>query len=246
MTWLDHLTYDVPMTELPVPRRGQNMSVVLAAHFERLIATSELAPGSRLPSERELADTFDVSRSTLREAMHELEAKRLIERRPGRGTTVLAVQQNSHDFRNLAANDATAAYAAELREIIEPSIAALAASRASPSNVLQLGDVLDRSHENLLQAESLRLDVEFHLLLARAAQNPLLESLQVMSSDWTKDVRQYSHANRAGRRISTRGHHRIYEAVRDHDPVSAQEAMMVHLAEVKDLIAKATRRRQKA
>ena len=114
---------------------------------------------------------------------------------------------------------------------------ALAATRATPSNVLQLSNVLDMSHENLLQSESLRLDVEFHLLLARAAQNPLLESLQAMSSDWTQDVRQYSHATRAGRRVSTRGHHRILHAVRNRDPAAAQQAMVLHLEEVKDLIA---------
>ncbi len=219
------------------------MPVVLAAHFERLIATNELIAGSRLPSEREMAETFDVSRSTLREAMHELERKRLIERRPGRGTTVLAAQGVSDDFRSLAVEDASAAHAAELREIIEPSIAALAASRATASNLLQLSDVLDKSGENLLQAESLRLDVEFHTLLARAAQNPMLESLQARSSEWTHDVRQHSHATRLGRRISTRGHHRIYDAVRDHDPLAAQQAMMLHLEEVRELIAKATRKR---
>jgi GntR family transcriptional repressor for pyruvate dehydrogenase complex len=228
---------------MPAPRRGQNMPVILAAHFERLIATQELLPGSRLPSERELAESFDVSRSTLREAMHELEAKRLIERRPGRGTTVLAGHHNSNELRTLEIDHATQAHAAELREIIEPSIAALAATRATPSNVLQLSNVLDMSHENLLQSESLRLDVEFHLLLARAAQNPLLESLQAMSSEWTHDVRQYSHATRAGRRVSTRGHHRILQAVRDRDAAAAQAAMVLHLEEVKGLIAKAATRR---
>src|SRR5258707_14119741 len=106
------------MTQLPAPRRGRGMSVVLAAHFERLTATRELAPGSRLPSERVLAESFDVSRSTLREAMHELEGKRLIDRRPGRGTTVLAVQQNSTDLRNLAVDDAGQTHAAELRKVI--------------------------------------------------------------------------------------------------------------------------------
>lgn len=231
------------MTELPAPRRGQSISVVLAAHFERLIATQEIAPGTRLPSERELAESFDVSRSTLREAMHELESKRLIERRPGRGTIVLPSSQSSDEIRTLDADDGTQAHAAELRDIIEPSIAALAAVRATPSNVLQLSNVLDQSHEQLLQAESLRLDLEFHLLLARAAQNPLLESLQSMTSEWTQEVRQFSHATREGRRVSTLGHHRIYAAVRDHDPPAAEQAMALHLREVKDLIARAARRR---
>src|ERR1700757_554897 len=60
-----------------------------AARLERLIVAGDLQPGDRLPSERDLALTLNVSRASLREAMHELEAKRLIERRPGRGTTVL-------------------------------------------------------------------------------------------------------------------------------------------------------------
>jgi GntR family transcriptional repressor for pyruvate dehydrogenase complex len=64
-----------------------------------------------------------------------------------------------------------------------------------------------------------------------------------MSSGWTNDVRQFSHATRRGRRISTQGHHRIYRAICDHDPVAAQEAMVLHLQDVKDLIARAASHR---
>jgi amidase len=64
----------------------------VAARLEKRILLGELKPGDRLPSERELSASLQVSRASLREAMHELEAKHLIERIPGRGTTVLAPQ----------------------------------------------------------------------------------------------------------------------------------------------------------
>ncbi|GAB3600633.1 FadR/GntR family transcriptional regulator [Microbacterium tumbae] len=215
------------------------MAVVLAAHFEKLIATGELAPGSRLPPERELAASFRVSRSSLREAMHELESKHLIERAPGRGTRVLHAAERPEQFAALSAEQAEQSHAAELRGIIEPSIASLAAVRATPANILQLHDVLDRSHESLLQAESLRLDLEFHLLLAQAAQNPLLSALQSMTSEWTSDVRQHSHSTRHGRRVSVEGHRAIFEAVQAHDADAASTAMAAHLADVRALIRKA-------
>ncbi|MET1082861.1 MAG: GntR family transcriptional regulator, partial [Burkholderiales bacterium] len=197
----------------PLSRHGQSLSVLLAAHFEGLIATGEIAPGTKLPSERELATSMSVSRSSLREAMHELESKHLISRVQGRGTVVLGPMAGVEKLLAMSAGDTDQKYAAELRAILEPSVASLAAYRATPASLLQLRDVLDKSHENLLQAESLRLDVEFHLLLARAAQNPLLTALHTMASDWTSEVRQHSHTTKEARRISVVGHRVIFDAV---------------------------------
>lgn len=222
------------------PRRAQSVSVTLAAHFEKLIATGELEPGRRLPSERDLAASMSVSRSSLREAMHELESKHLIERTPGRGTIVVGPSEGVIDLRTLSGGDQDQAYAAELRAIIEPEVAGLAALRSTSANLLQLADVLEKTHESLLQAESLRLDREFHLLLAQAAQNPLLAALQSMTSEWTNSVRQHSHATREGRRISALGHQAIYEAVSRHDEAGAKAAMEDHLLDVNTQIVRAT------
>ncbi|MBF4620807.1 MULTISPECIES: FadR/GntR family transcriptional regulator [Clavibacter] len=226
-------------SSIPGMRRSRNVPVELVAHLERLIATGELAPGTKLPAERELALSMSVSRSSLREAMHELESKHLVERTPGRGTIVMRPSDEVTRLRGLAPDRMSADHVAELREVIEPRVAGFAALRATPANVLQLSDVLDRSSEDLRQAESLRLDVEFHLLLAQAAQNPLLSALCTMSSEWTGDVRAHSHATRRGRRISLRGHHAIHEAVAAHDVAGAQAAMAAHLADVRELIARA-------
>jgi GntR family transcriptional repressor for pyruvate dehydrogenase complex len=228
---------DIP----PLARRPQNVSVALVAHFERLIATGELAAGTRLPPERELATTMSVSRSSLREAMHELESKHLISRIQGRGTIVLAPTAGVQELLAMSAGGTEQEHAAELRSIIEPSVAGLAAHRATAANLLQLQDVLEKSHENLLAAESVRLDREFHLLLAQAAQNPLLVALQTMAGEWTSEVRQHSHATKEGRRISVRGHRAIFGAVQAHDGMAARQAMEDHLRDVRELIARATR-----
>jgi DNA-binding FadR family transcriptional regulator len=231
-----------PAAEIPpLNRQSQSVSVVLAAHFERLISTGQIPAGSKLPSERELAVSMSVSRSSLREAMHELESKRLISRTQGRGTTVLAPTAGVNELLGMSIGATEQEHAAELRLIIEPSVAGLAAHRATPASLLQLREVLDMSHENLLQAESLRLDVEFHLLLARAAQNPLLTALHTMASEWTSEVRQHSHATKEGRRRSVLGHRAIFEAVQAHDGLAARQSMEDHLRDVSHLIAKATR-----
>lgn len=228
----------------PMPRRARSISVELAAHFERLIATGVLRPGERLPPERELAASMSVSRSSLREAMHELEAKHLVERRTGRGTIVTQQAESVTELYNgLAADDAdvTLDDATELRLIVEPRIAAAAALRASPSNLVQLEDVLARSVLDPNAEQSLALDVEFHLLLAHAARNPLLVAVCTMTSRWTESVRRHSHATPEGRMRSLEGHQAIYRAVREQDAEAAAAAMDEHLSVIRELIARRTK-----
>ncbi|MET4783132.1 FCD domain-containing protein [Glaciihabitans sp. UYNi722] len=229
------------MNSAPIPRlvrRTRSVSAELAAHLERLIVNGELAPGARLPPERELAAEMSVSRASLRQAMFELESKNLIERRQGRGSTIVAASAGATTLRTeLAAVDIAIANAIELRDIVEPRIAGFAAQRVAESNLLQLDQVLAQSNENLSAAESFRLDKEFHQLLAHASQNPLLVTLCEMTTDWTEETRGLSHATRTGRRISIEGHISIYEAVGRRDADAASAAMEKHLLDVRNIIA---------
>lgn len=179
---------------------------------------------------------MNVSRSSLRQAMFELESKNLIERKQGRGSTVTDLTRHVGDLtEGLGELDIELGYAIELRDLVEPRIAQLAALRAVESNLLSLDEVLTRSNETLSPAESLRLDIEFHTLLAHAAQNPLLVTLCTMTTDWTRRTRILSHRTRHGRRLSLDGHHRIYEAVAVQDGAAAAAAMERHLREVREL-----------
>jgi GntR family transcriptional repressor for pyruvate dehydrogenase complex len=236
------------VSEVPPLRQGaRNVSTTLAAHFERLIVTGVLAPGAKLPPERELASSMSVSRASLREAMHELESKHLVDRTRGRGTIVSEPLGAVSELASiLSESDQQAVHTAELRQVIEPRIAGFAAARATRANLLQLEDVLGRHSENLNKAESLRLDLEFHLLLAHAAQNPLLAALLTITSQWTNEVRQHSHATKEGRRASARGHQAIFDAVKAHDEQAARQAMEAHLSEVRDMIAQVRARKASA
>ncbi|BDZ44195.1 FadR/GntR family transcriptional regulator [Naasia aerilata] len=223
------------MVDIPPLRRAETAATTIAAHLERLIATGTVPPGSKLPSERELAATWSVSRSTLREAMSELEHKRLLERTPGRGTLVLGPPIEVNELTAMQA-DTSLAYVAELRYALEPEIARLAAIRATPANLLQLREVLFEANENLRLAESLRLDMEFHLLVAQAAQNPLMAKICSLTSEWTSDERRHTHTGRSGRRLSIEGHRRIFAAIERHDPEAAHLAMSEHLSDVRQRI----------
>lgn len=225
-----------PVSVPPLLRVGGSVSAEVAAHLEQLIVSGHLQVGDRLPPERELAASLGVSRTSLREAMFELETRRMVVRQQGRGSLIAEHPAQVRELLNgLAEHDSELANAVELRDVVEPRIASLAARRAGDSDMLSLRQILDESSEALDAPESIRLDLDFHAHLALAAQNPLLVTLCSLTAEWTGRTRELSHKTRKGRRISINGHHLIYEAVLDRDEAAAAEAMEKHLQEVKDV-----------
>lgn len=227
-----------PPSALALPRlqaggvRG-SVSSEISAHLEKLIAVGELRPGDRLPSERDLAARLGVSRASLREAMHELEAKHLVERRPGRGTTVLPAPERVQTlYTQLSDSEHQLRDVAELRETIEPRLAELAALRATPANLIELENVLLHQVASVAPEESLRLDLEFHMLLAAAAQNPLMSAINTLACSWTSTTRVLSHSTRYAREVSYLGHRAIHAAVAAGNAAEAREAMVRHLSDV--------------
>lgn len=218
-------------------RRSISVSAEIVAHIETLISSGSLAPGTKLPPERELAAVLKVSRVSLREAMHELDAKRVVDRRPGRGTVVLDTPPHARSvYQELSESDRTLRDVAELRETIESKFAQLAAERATQATLLALERVLDKSKAELNQDESLKADISFHMLLAQASQNPLMVALNSLANRWTVSVRAFSHNTPEARRSSHNGHQLIFNAVRDGNGEAASNAMLVHLADVANLI----------
>lgn len=226
----------------PAPRRLEKESVAVTAHLERLIATGAVAPGERLPSERALAEQLSVSRTTLREAMHELENKRLIERTRGRGTRVRELGDEARDLDALVASAGRQDDVAELRFAVEPLLARLAAQRATSASIAALEELVAASSGPITAARSLELDTTFHQTLASAAGNPLLSELQRLVVNWTTPLRRDSHAHRSGRVMSAEGHNAILVAIRAGDPDAAQRAMEDHLNEVREAILVERRR----
>lgn len=231
----------VPTSALELPRsvpgafRG-SVSTEISAYLEKLIAVGELQPGDRLPSERELAARLGVSRASLREAMHELEAKHLVERRPGRGTTVLHAPESVQTlYSRLSDAEHHLRDVVELRATIEPRLAELAAERATAANLLQLEEMLRHPVAEVAPEDSLRLDLEFHMLIAAAAQNPLMSAINTLACSWTSSTRVLSHATRYAREVSYLGHRAILSAIAAGNPAEARDAMARHIADVAEL-----------
>ncbi|MDP4333807.1 FCD domain-containing protein [Curtobacterium sp. A7_M15] len=223
-------------------QRGRTLSAATAAHLARLVL-EDLAPGDKLPPERTLAEDLAVSRTTVREAMQELERRRLVSRTPGRGTVVLPRTEeatallerqaglgHAEDLAHRAEN------VAEFRTVVEPQVAALAAARAGEADLLAFERILQATHAGLSPEESLAQDVAFHVQVARASGNPLLVSLCELSSGWVQDVRARSHSTSEGRRSSFVWHERILDSIRRHDEGAARTAMTDHLADVAHLV----------
>src|SRR5690242_18561943 len=154
----------------PSPMR---LSASVAAQIEEMVTSGQLQNGRRLPSERRLAELLSVSRGSVREAITELEVKGLVTRRPGSGTHI---RRPPHSLftgpivsgANLSDRETTELL--DLREAIEPGIAARAAERATPADVEEIRALARAFESSGADVERrMRLDAEFHQAIARAA-----------------------------------------------------------------------------
>ena len=212
----------------------------ITRHIERLIVTGAFVAGEKIPSERLLSTELGVSRPALREALSRLEASGLVVRRHGSGTRVtdkvpMAVslvsrlEHRAGDFE----------HSAEFREVVEPEIARLAAGRISAEQIHELREIIVASDSDSDPDNSVRLDVAFHVAVARAVGNPLLASLGELTASWTVEARVYSHLEGDGRRISREGHARVLAALECGDADAAAREMAAHLREIRAVIDRA-------
>jgi GntR family transcriptional regulator, transcriptional repressor for pyruvate dehydrogenase complex len=210
----------------------------IVKQIEESIEKGTLKAGDQLPAERELALQFGVSRTAVREAMKALREKGMIEAYPGRGTFITSESLNSIRItfdRMLKADvhDGTT-HLVEVREILEPEIAALAASRADAECLEQLREAV-----NIMEgakrdpAQYIEGDLDFHLALAEAAANPLILSLIDSIVGLLREQRMSIFKVEGGPERGQYHHKRILEAIENRDPLGAREAMRAHLRQVR-------------
>ncbi len=207
-----------------------------------LIEKGRLKKGDQLPTERELTDTFKVSRATVREAIRTLESMRLVESRQGNGTYVLASSEEAL-VQPLAAallsEKDTLIDIFSIRRIIEPYIAQLAASYATRDEIKELEEILQEQERALESgANMVRTDSAFHSSLARMTKNRILERLLLAIVDLLAQTREEYLQNEERADSSLRGHQKVLSAIKEGDCAAAKEAMLHHLDSVEGLIFK--------
>jgi len=207
----------------------------IVEQFQRMIATKQLAPGDRLPSERELAHILGVGRSTLREAMRALESMEIVETRAGQGTFLRVADIPLTIIARPGLSCAAFRMVLEARRAVEPTIAALAAARATPAALHRLHQALAYAATQIEQGENWTAgDLAFHAALSRAAENEVLhhflESLEVVLRAGREAVERPG----GGRpRQSLQEHQDILDAVAARNPPEAERRMVAHLEAVR-------------
>jgi DNA-binding FadR family transcriptional regulator len=147
------------------PADAQKLYQQIARRIAASIEDGRYAPGDRLPSERELADDFGVSRPTIRDAMIALEFQGLVEARQGSGVYVKAAPQIAEDA---AERDVSALELAEARRLFEGEACALAAAIITEEQVARLESLIAEMTQEMTTEELERRELEFHLMIARA------------------------------------------------------------------------------
>lgn len=211
----------------------------IVQQIEESILKGELSEGSQLPAERDLARQFGVSRTAVREAIKALQEKGLVDALPGRGTFVTNGDTNpmrrSLDRIIKSGETDGWAYLVEVREILEPEIAALAAVRAGHQDLAILQDaIFVMDHERQDSDAFIEADLDFHLALAEAAGNPIVLSLIDSIVGLLREQRLRIFQIGGGPERGQYHHRQILEAVKRHDPREAREAMRLHLLQVRD------------
>lgn len=211
----------------------------VARKLEQFIR-EELKPGDKLPSERELALSCKVSRSSIRDAIRRLELLGLVEPRQGAGTIVRDVSKEelvNPLYSALMRKRKHVAELLEVRSIIEPPIAARAAEHITPEELARMEEILRRQSDKVKRGEpAIEEDSEFHYAIATAANNSVLLHVIDVLMDLLRESRERNMQVEGRLQKSFEGHKRIFTALCRGDARAAEAAMRRHLDEVTQLV----------
>ncbi len=213
----------------------------VAKQIERLIL-KKLQPGDKLPSERDLAESLGVSRSSIRDAIRSLELMGMVEPRQGAGTIVRQISSDS--LVNPLANarkrkEELVGELLDFRKMLEPSLASRAATRVSAEELAEMEDILKRQDEKLRNGEStIAEDTEFHYAIALASGNSVVRKVLDTLMDLLRDSRERSLQVDGRPQKSLAGHRKILAALNRHDADAAKLAMRHHIEDVEKMLLK--------
>jgi len=208
--------------------------------LQELIRNGEIRLGEKLPSERALAERFRVSRNSVREAIRGLAEKNIVQSRRGDGTYLRSCLDNSSGqplAHVLRSQGKRLKEIFELRRMLEPHIAALAAQRITARQIEALKMlVFEQEKRHLYGEDDTELDAAFHLRIAVAARNPLIVEVLKTLDHIIGESRSPALQNEERQKVSMRTHYLIVDALERRDPVAAEQAMTMHLQEIQAAI----------
>lgn len=218
------------------------LSNAIVSDYLRMIGDGEIEPGSPLPPESVLCETYGVGRSVVREALQALDAKGFIVVRQGSVATV-APRYLWHvldkDFLDATNPQEYFWMLQEARELLEPRLASIAATRASEEAIDEMAE-LNRRLAAVTDSptEHADLDIAFHDAVARATDNAILVSMHSSITGLGQRTRSASAAVPGAIERAIMWHDQIVDALRARDSVGASSAMHLHLRQVRGELAR--------
>jgi GntR family transcriptional repressor for pyruvate dehydrogenase complex len=219
--------------------RSSRLYEQIVQQIEDSILKGTLKSGDQLPSERELALKFGVSRTAVREAVKALHEKGLVEAYSGRGTFITngtseAVRQSINLMLRIDQSDGSENLA-EVRQILEPEIAAIAATRIQAQQIALMREAYAVMNNALKDPDAyIEADLDFHLALAEAAENPLILSLLDSIVGLLREQRIKIFFEEGGPERGQYHHARILAAIEKRDAEASRAAMRDHLQQVRE------------
>lgn len=211
------------------------------------ITAHSMRPGDKLPNEFKLAEQFGVGRSTVREAVKLLVSRNVLETRRGSGTYVkdlIPADMDPLNLRSVQDKVALAMDLVDLRLILEPGIAELAAYNATEEEIRHLQELCDATEykieNNLYYIQD---DIDFHTYIARCSKNKVVEQLISIIETAVLMFVNITHRQLMKETVTT--HRAITKAIADHDPIGARSAMTMHIAFNRNLIKEIYDEREK-
>lgn len=222
------------------PIKSTRIYEEIVRQVKALISEGRLKSGDQLPPERDLADQFKVSRTSVREAFRTLESLGLIEIRPGEGTFVREVSIESliEPLAQVILSQRQAVGELfEARRLLEPTIAGLAARRATPDEIHGMEQILaEQAREVAAGGTGLAQDAAFHASIAASVHNRAITRIVNALMDLLTQSREESLQTPGRPTRSHQDHQRILDSIRRRDEVGAQRAMLNHLIAVEALL----------
>ncbi len=232
---------ETPNIHLP---RNKPLYEQVVELLEKRIIDGEYPVGEKLPTESELATEYMVSRTVIREAIKALRTKGLVDTHAGRGTFVVSATIQGVDTSFAAATQSSPdrgwGHLIEIREMLEPEIAARAATRADEALLAKMQQAINQMDQALAEEpEDLRkfleADFSFHMSLAEATGNPLVLMIISPVVRLMRDLQRYQLARLEDKgRRSQQNHKRIMSALLNRNAELARQYMLQHIRQVRE------------
>ena len=214
------------------PVKSTKIYEMVMEQIKDIVKKGELKSGDKLPSERDLSEKLEVSRASVREALKALQMLGLIEAKHGEGNFITANFENnlleplSIVFLLIGSKSKDIF---ELRKIIEPETAALAAKNITKEQLIELKEIMNELNDTSDEEKSASLDKMFHYKIAQASGNPLISTIMFSVSSLIEKNIEKSKIHSINKNLVKKQHEEIYNALEKNNSEKSSNAVKKHL-----------------